>query len=90
MPLTPPIPQEQLEILQSAATLAAVADSAYQYNEEAAIALRLNSAANDGVRGYTTNKTLTADTLTKLKSLGYIVQKIGGNTEIHLPKEANP
>jgi len=86
-PLTPPIPQDQLEILQDASTLAAVADSAPQYIEESAIAVRLNSAANEGVRGYTTNKMLSAQTLTRLQELGYVVRIIGGNTEINLPAE---
>ena len=87
MTLTPPIPQDELGILQEASKLVVVADSAYQYIEEAAIALRLNTAANEGHREYTTNKALTKTTLDKLKELGYKVKIIGESTEIRLPEK---
>jgi hypothetical protein len=93
--LQPAICQEQINILQPAATLVKVAADAPQRIEIEAIALRLNTMANDGETEWTPKKSLNPTTIDELKNQGYIViPKANGLVEIRLPQsqtqEVNP
>jgi hypothetical protein len=85
--LQPAVPQEEMNVLKPAQDLAKIAKDAPERIELEAIALRLNTMANDGETAWTPKTALKKTTVDKLTSLGYIViPQAGGLVEIRLPK----
>jgi len=85
--LQPAIPQEQLNVLKPAQELAKIAKDASERVEREAIALRLNTMANDGGSEWTPTTPLMSSTIKLLENMKYIIiPKAGGLVEIRLPE----